>query len=52
MDLLISENNNEKCLSIVYNNVEKIDWKWVSSCQEMKEIIIAKLLELEEKNAN
>lgn len=36
MDLLISTKNDEKYLSIVYNNEEKIDWKWLSNCQEMK----------------
>jgi len=36
MDLHISQKGDEKYLSIVCNNEEKIDWKWLSSCQEMK----------------
>lgn len=36
MDLHISQKGDEKYLSIVFNNEEKIDWKWLSNCQEMK----------------
>lgn len=36
MDLHISTKNDETYLSIIYNNGEKIDWKWLSNCQEMK----------------
>lgn len=36
MDLHISQKGDEKYLSIVWNNEEKIDWNWVSNCQEMK----------------
>ena len=36
MDLYVSQKGDEKYLSIVFNNEEKIDWKWLASCQEMK----------------
>jgi hypothetical protein len=36
MDLHISQKGDEKYFSIVCNNEEKIDWKWLSNCQEMK----------------
>ena len=36
MDLHISQKGDEKYLSIVFNNEEKTDWKWLSNCKEIK----------------